>query len=112
MTIAVNYPNFPRFNVVEYIKKLRAVNFTQEQAEVQAQEIEYMISTISNEIKQELHTEESVTKMDLELAIKNLEVKIEQYRYDSLKFIVWTGAVVATVILGGVFTMLKLMLHI
>ncbi|HLX55312.1 MAG TPA: hypothetical protein VKR58_15315 [Aquella sp.] len=108
MTIAIDYPNFPRFNVVEYIKKLRAVNFTQEQAEVQAQEMECMMSTISNEIKQELHTDGLATKVDL----KDPEVKIEKYRYDSLKFIVWTGAVVTTVILGGVFTMLKLMLHI
>jgi len=112
MTIAINHPNFPRFNVVEYIKKLRAVNFTQEQAEVQAQEMEYMISTMSNNIKQELHTDELATKKDLDLAIKDLEVKIEKYRYDSLKFTVWTDAVVTTVILGGVFTMLKLMLHI
>ncbi len=34
--------------------------------------------------------------------IKKLELKIEQYRYDSLKFIVWTGVSVV-VVLSGVF---------
>ena len=37
MSGTIQYSMGPRFSVIEYIKKLRVVNFTQEQAEVQAQ---------------------------------------------------------------------------
>jgi len=107
--------NIPHFNAIEYVKRLRSVNFTQEQAEVQALEMEQVVSRIvidiKAELKQELHANELATEKDLEMAklelqkhIENntvkLELKIEQYRYDSLKFIVWTGIGVV-VVLGG-----------
>ena len=76
--------NFPRFNVLEYVKKLRLVNFTQEQAEVQALEMENVVSRIANDIKtdikQELHTDELVTKKDIEIIRLELQKEIEMVR--------------------------------
>ncbi len=55
---------------------------------------------------------EPVTKSDvftIKEDIKKLEVKIEQYRYDSLKFIVWTGVGVVIALSGVIITTVKLL---
>ena len=76
--------SIPRFNVLEYVKKLRSVNFTQEQAEMQALEMEQVVSRIfidlKADIKQELHTDELVTKKDIEIIRLELQKEIEMVR--------------------------------
>jgi hypothetical protein len=42
-TVTANYSNNAKFDVVEYIKKLRNAGVSQEIAEVQAQELEHAI---------------------------------------------------------------------
>ena len=97
------------FSTVDYIKKLRAVEFTQPQAEVFAEVMEQQTQIIheqQNEIKF-LKTKETATKSDVKESELKLQKEIEvvrreiaTLRYDSLKFIVWTGVGVV-VILGG-----------
>jgi hypothetical protein len=78
-------------SIVEYIHDLKEAGFTDKQSEVQARKLELVIAEVKSElkqdIKQELHIDELVTKKDLELAI-------EKIRYETLKFTVWTGVAV------------------
>ena len=96
--------NFPRFNVLEYVKKLRSVNFTQEQAEMQALEMEQVVSRIFIDlkacIKQELHTDELATKKDIEIVKLELQKEIEVVRKEivqsSNKIIFWVAGLLIT----------------
>ena len=83
-----------RFEVVEYIKKLRNAGASQELAEVQAQEMEHALANIVKQAKQEfrdaLDSKELANKGDISLVrseireselrlqkeIKNLEIKL------------------------------------
>ena len=90
------------FSTVDYIKKLRAVEFTQPQAEVFAEVMEQQTQIIheqQNEIEF-LKTKETASKSDVRESELRLQKEIATLRYDSLKFIVWTGVGVV-VILGG-----------
>ena len=101
------------FDILEFVKKAKEFGIKEEFAEYQARQIE-QLSDVIQEQQQEytnrlnaLESKEPATKKDLEVVklelqkeISNLAVKIEQYRYDSLKFTVWTGIGVV-VALGG-----------
>jgi len=92
------------FSVVEYIQELKRAKFTDEQAQVVARIFEQQAETIQDQRIEidALKAKEPATKSDIyemKHEIKQLELKIEQYRYDSLKFIVWTG-------IGITFTLL------
>lgn len=111
MSIAINYSNTPRFDVVEYIKKLRNAGATQQLAEVQAQELEHVLEEAINTSKMDVQSKELATKgniKELELKIeqtrRELELKIEQMRLElqkeiaqsSTKIIIWVVS-----LLGG-----------
>ena len=90
------------FSTVDYIKKLRAVEFTQPQAEVFAEVMEQQTQIIheqQNEIEF-LKTKETASKSDVRESELRLQKEIATLRYDSLKFIGCTGVGVV-VILGG-----------
>ena len=75
--VGLHNMNF-RFNVVEYIKKLRNAGASQEIAEVQAQEMEYILEQTRQETKQAFDNKELATKSDLEIVRGDLEkVKLE-----------------------------------
>lgn len=130
MSVAVHYSNNPKFDIVEFIQRLKKANFTQEQSELLAQETDRVLeAAISNskevkaEIKQELHSDELATKKDLEIVKlelqkeivatrTELEIKIALIESRLLKWMLGIGIASATVVLGGTFGMLKLMLHI
>lgn len=84
-------------SIVEYIHDLKEAGFTDKQCEVQARKLEQIIvevkSELKQDIKQELHVDEQVTKKDLELAI-------ERIRYETLKFTIWTGVAVVMATAG------------
>jgi ribosomal protein L10 len=60
---------YTKFDPIEYAKQLRSVGVSQEQAEIQAQAMEKVITDI-------VTNQEIVTKSDLALAIKELEIKL------------------------------------
>lgn len=106
------------FSIVEYIQELRKVNFTEEQAEAVTKIFEQQQQIIQEQNVKltALESKEAATKDDineselrLQKEIKKLEVKIEQYRYDNLKFIVWTGIGVVISLSGVMVTLFKLM---
>ena len=117
--------NNARFDVVEYIKRLRQAGASQEIAEIQAQELEHVLGVAVTLAKEDLKSKELVTKQDLfvtklelqtemEVVRKEIEVvrkEIAELRYTMLKFIIWTGCGVTLIVLGGMYTMLKLMLQ-
>jgi hypothetical protein len=87
------------FSSVEYLTKLRAANFTEEQADIIVEGFEHQQQLIcEQQFKLDnLSNKELATKQDLELAIEKL-------RYATLKFVVWTGVGVSftlIVVVGG-----------
>ena len=107
-----------RFDPIEYIKSLRNLGVKQEVAEVQAKELEHVIEQTRQETRQIFENKELATKGDIENTKLTLQKEIEtvrkeievvrkeiaDVRYDTLKFIIWTGvgvtaAMIAT--LGG-----------
>ena len=107
------------FDVLDYVEKAEKLGVPNAIAKFQAREMESLyvatVDKVAEKIKDEVLRKELATKLDIKeinRELKNLDIKIEKYRYDSLKFIVWTGGVVSAIILSGMFTMLKLMLHV
>ncbi len=66
-----------RFDPIEYAKQLRNAGVSQEQADIQAQAIETVINDI-------VSNQELVTKSDLLVALKELEIKL-------IKWVIGTG---------------------
>lgn len=91
----------PRFDVVEYIKKLRNAGVSQEIAEVQAQEMEHVIESVLEQAKNAIDNKELATKHD----IKELELKIEQTKAEIHKskydIVIWVAGLL---IANGVIT--------
>ena len=77
--ISLQGPNL-RFDIVEYIKKLRNAGVSQDVAEIQAQGIEYVLEQTRQEVKQGFEDKELATKGDMFLIKQELELKIEQVR--------------------------------
>jgi hypothetical protein len=95
--------NIPKFDVVEYIRKLRNAGATQELAEVQAQEMEHIIGEVLLQSKQDakelFNSSDLATKGDLretelrlQKEIKELELRINS-NIDRAKIttIIWVG---------------------
>jgi|SRR6185437_7588305 len=130
MSVSVHYSNNPKFDIVEFIQRLKKANFTQEQSELLAQETDRILeAAISNsrevkaEIKQELHSDELATKghvreselrlkKDIEILKLELQKEIALIESRLLKWMLGVGIASTTIVLGGMFGMLKLMLHI
>jgi len=111
MSIAINNVNNPRFNIVEYIKKLRNAGVSQEVAEIQGQEIELILEVAINNSKEELQaaqrsikanieSKDLVTKNDLEITKLELQKEIEIVRKEiaqsSNKVIIWVAGLLGT----------------
>lgn len=95
------------FDPIEYVRKMRNVGMPQEIAETQAQELEHIVQVAVSKSRDEFDKRSLETLNDLKISeeklsreIREIDLKIEKLRYDSLKFTIWTGvAVVFT--LGG-----------
>lgn len=98
-------------SMVDYMHELKSAGFTDQQSEVQARRFERLIlevkqdrEALKQEIKKEWRFEDLTTKQDLTVVKKELELSIEKVRYETLKFIVWTGVGVSITlisVLGG-----------
>lgn len=77
--MALNYSH-PRFDVVEYIKKLRNVGVSQEVAEVQAQEMDHAIEIMIENTQITIDKKNLATKHNLEVVELNLKKEIEIIR--------------------------------
>lgn len=93
-------------SIVDYIHELKQAGFTDRQSEVQAKKIEQVVTEIKNEL---------ATKADLDVAKRELELSfkrdIETLRYQTLKFIVWTGFGVVITLVSTLGTMLAKGFH-
>jgi hypothetical protein len=108
------------FSAVEYIQELRKAKFTEEQAEAVVKIFEQQQQTIQEQKVEidAIKSQEPATKGDireselrLQKEIAGTKIAIADLRYDTLKFVVWTGCGVSIVIIGAMFTLLKLMIH-
>lgn len=84
------------FNTLEFVKKSKEFGADEQLAIFQAQEIEGAIDIAVATSHEEFRLRDLATKSD----VKQLDVKIEQYRYDSLKYTVYTGVAVVIAISG------------
>ena len=94
-----------------YFDLFQRGGFTQQQSEAQTRVLEQVILEIKQEIKEEIKQEFdsrdlgvrgdiTLAKKELELSIEKVRTDLEKFRYDALKFTVWTGVgVIAS--LGG-----------
>ena len=82
-------------SIVNYMHELKEAGFTDKQSEVQARQMEQIVTEVKNELatKQDLKNLELVIKKDMDVAIERL-------RYETLKFVVWANVGVI-VTLGG-----------
>lgn len=103
--------NYSRFDVVEYIKKLRNANFTQDQAETIAQETEHMLDAVIEQTKYSIASQELATRGDLEKVKLELQREIIQIEARLIKWVVGVGLSGVILLSGVLFTTLKLMLH-
>ena len=111
-------------SIVSYIHDLKDAGFTDQQSEVQARQLEEIIAEVKGElankkdleltkkdielsietVKKELQLSIETVKKDLQLSIETvkgaLELSIEKLRYETLRFVVWTGIGVVAA-LGG-----------
>lgn len=88
------------FSAVDYMQRLRKVNFTEEQAEIIAKEAEDIISNILEQTNVNLERRDLITKQDLHLALKELEIKL-------IKWILGVGIGIILAIAG----ILKYVIH-
>lgn len=104
------------FDVHNFVKKAKEFGVNEQFAEYEARQVERAINSVLEKTKQEtkeiFNSKELATKGDIELAKLELQKEISELRYLTLKFVIWTGTGVTIVVLGGMFSMLKLMLHI
>ncbi len=98
MTAITGNFNNPRFDIVEFIQRLKKANFTQEQAELLAQETDRVIEVaignskeLKAEIMQEIHVDDLATKKDLEIVKLELQKEIANSR---TQIIIWIGGLV------------------
>src|SRR3990167_8951106 len=94
-----------KFDAIEYLKKLRQANFTQDQAETIVQETELVIETLTEKAHAFIENKDLATKGDLEklkLSQKNdlerLKLELQkQIAEASTKTIIWVaGLLVAS----------------
>jgi FKBP-type peptidyl-prolyl cis-trans isomerase (trigger factor) len=90
--------------VLDYIHDLKLAGVSDQQSEVHArrlaQAIEESNKRLEKNLHQELDIEALATKKDIELAIEKLRTEMHQIRYETFRFIVWTGASVVIALSG------------
>ncbi len=91
-------------SIVNYMHELKAAGFTDQQSEVQARQLERIVIEIQNEAATKRDLSELSTKKDLELAIERL-------RYETLRFVVWTGVGCSVTIVASITGMLAKGFH-
>ncbi len=89
-------------SIVNYMHDLKEAGFTDRQSEVQARQLERVVTEIQNE---------AATKKDLEMTKKDLELAIEKLRYETLRFVVWTGIGCSVTIIASMTGMLAKGFH-
>lgn len=72
--------NNPRFDAIEYVKKLRNAGMSQEIAEIQGQELEHIIDALIEQTKQAIDNKELATKGDIRESELRLQKEIEILR--------------------------------
>lgn len=78
---------------------------------MQGQELEHLLEVVISTTKEYMQSRDLVTKKDLENAKLELQKEIVNLRYAMLKFIIWTGCGVSSLVIGAMYTILKLMLN-
>ena len=110
MTASIQY-SYPRFDVVEYIKKLRNAGVNQEVAETQAQELEIALNSVLEQSKQDtrqaFENKDLATKGDIAIVKNDIEkvkndlqkAKLElqkEIAEASTKVIIWVSGLLGT----------------
>ena len=126
------------FDVFDYVKSSKELGVSEAVAEYQARQIEHVIEIVTKQNKHEIEqknadiaTKGDVRESELRLQkeiegvrkeIKEVELSLQReievvrreiaiLRYDTMKFVIWTGVGVSVAVLGGVFALLKTMIH-
>ena len=89
-------------SIVNYMHDLKEAGFTDRQSEIQARQLERVVTEIQTE---------AATKKDFVKTKKDLELAIEKLRYETLRFVVWTGIGCSVTIIASMTGMLAKGFH-
>ena len=98
-------------SIVNYMHELKRAGVPDQQSEVHARQLEQVVTEIQNEAAIKKDLDVLATKRDLELTKKDLELEIEKLRYETLRFVVWTGVGVVVTLGGTLGSMLAKGFH-
>lgn len=101
-----------QFSSVDYIRALKNVNFTDEQAELIAKETELLVASIEQQQNNlnKLETKEPATKGDLREVELRLQKEIEQIKSQLILWVLGIGVATIVTLVGAMFTLFKIML--
>ncbi len=91
-------------SIVQYIHELKKAGFTDQQAEVQAKEMESVIIEVRKEIKEEINSDIGNKNLATKDDLKNLEIRL-------IKWVVATSVVTIGATIGTLLTIVKLFVH-
>ncbi len=112
-----------KFDPIEYARKLRGAGMTQDQADIQAQELERIVELQSQALLEQreqqakatqeyaqklsnLEAKELATKGDLREVELRLLKEIEALKFHTLKFVIWTGVGVSAILISTLGSMM------
>ena len=91
-------------SIINYMHDLKEAGFTDKQSEVQARQLKRVVTEIQNEAATKKDLTDLATKKDLELAIEKL-------RYETVRFVVWTGVGCSVTVIASMAGMLAKGFH-
>jgi capsule polysaccharide export protein KpsE/RkpR len=98
-----------QFDTISVIKELKAGGFTSKQAEAQAKVIFYALKQAEDARFSELATKKDLK--DVEIKIKELEVKISDAKAETIKWVAGMLLVQAGILIGGFFAIVRFLLQ-
>ena len=91
-------------SIVQYIQELKKVGFTDQQAEVQAKEMEFFITEVRAEIKEEIQSDIRNLHLATKNDLKELEIRL-------IKWVVGTSVATIIAVIGTLSTVIKFFVH-
>ncbi len=86
------------FDTHDIIKKFREKGLTEDLAELQVEAIKDVVKQAVSQVQNDYRLDDLVTNKDLDLRIKETELKIEAVKSDLIRWVVAVGVLQTTII--------------
>ncbi len=88
------------FDTHDIIKKFREKGLTEDLAELQVEAIKDVVRQAVSQVQNDYRLDDIVTNKDLDLRIKETELKIEMVKSELIRWVVAVGVLQTTIITG------------